>query len=37
MTNKKQKKINKFIAVSIVVVLVATSMTTLFGMLASMM
>lgn len=37
MTNKKQKKINKFIAVSIVVILVATSMTTLFGMLASIM
>ena len=37
MSNKKQKKKNKFIAVSIVVVLVATSMTALFGLLASMM
>jgi len=37
MSNKKQRKRNKFIAVSIVVVLVATSMTTLFSLLASMM
>ena len=36
MSKTKQKKRNKFIAVSIVVVLVATSMTTLFGLLASM-
>ena len=36
MSKTKQKR-NKFIAVSIVVVLVATSMTTLFGLLASMM
>lgn len=35
MSNVKQKKKNKIIAISIVVVLVITSMTTLFGMLAA--
>ncbi|CEI71597.1 Hypothetical protein FRIFI_0043 [Romboutsia hominis] len=34
---KNQKKKNKIIAISVVVVLVATSMTTLFGLLAAMM
>jgi flagellar basal body-associated protein FliL len=37
MSNAKQKKKNKIIAISIVVVLVITSMTTLFGMLASIL
>ncbi len=37
MSNVKQKKKNKIIAISIVVVLVITSMTTLFGMLASIL
>ena len=35
MANAKQKKMNKIIAVSIVVVLVLTSMGTLLSMLAS--
>ena len=34
---KNQKKKNKIIEISVVVVLVATSMTTLFGLLAAMM
>lgn len=37
MAQKDQKKKNKIIAISVVVVLVATSMTTLFGLLAAMM
>jgi flagellar basal body-associated protein FliL len=37
MSNVKQKKKNKIIAISIVVVLVITSMTTLFGMLAAIL
>lgn len=37
MAKTKQKKRHKIIAISIVVALVATSMTTLFGLLASMM
>lgn len=37
MSKKNQKKTNKIIAISVVVVLVATSMTTLFGLLASIM
>lgn len=36
MANAKQKKMNKIIAISVVVVLVLTSMGTLFSMLASM-
>ncbi len=37
MANKKQKKFNKIIAVSIVVVLVLSSMTTLISIFTSMM
>ncbi len=39
MANKasKQKKRNKMIAIGIVVVLVATSMTAILGMIASML
>ena len=37
MANKKQKKMNKIIAVSIVIALVLSSMTTLIGIFTSMM
>lgn len=36
MSNAKQKKKNKMIAIFIVIILVATSMTTIFGLLAAM-